>query len=582
MRRISPQKQDVFDPVKLKFKFEVFIIKSYTINYSKRIIHFPYRFHDKGGIILQPFKKSALLVLPFLIAFNPCWTLAEENPQAEDFRKTTWTELAQRYDNPYMSQDPDAQLTPDVLADWWKVFHDPELDHLIDLSLQNNRDLAMAQSRLMQARQQVGISNAARLPWINAGGGWIRARVPDSIKDDLRPDVSVSGLPVPVSVSTGFEDRNSASYAGLDASWELDVFGRIKNRTRAASNTVQARNGELYATWVSISAETAMNYITLRTLQSELAVTEQHIANQKENQELLRINYKNGLIQELPVKQSSYLLKSSEAGIPQLKKEISQTISRLSILTGTVPGALDAELMEPKPLPDVDPSLYNAIPAETLRQRPDVHAAERAWEAQINTTKSAKAELKPKFSILGILGLATLGTGGLFSAASRTFGIMPSVTYPLFNGGALRRNVKVQSEKEKEAQARYENVVLQAAAEVRTSMAAISQDKERTDSLEAGRDDAKEALDLSRTDYQNGLSDYMNVLDGERHYLELDQNYTVARGQELIDLVGLFKSMGGGWKPLDEKEAALASGKENAHQAEAPQKSSPVAAQKQK
>lgn len=505
---------------------------------------------------MNHWKKPALWLAPFLCLAFPLMGEAAETNQTgtEDFRKTTWTEMAERYDNPYMDIDEKGELSPDVLAKWWTVFDDDTLNHLITLTLNQNRDLAAAESRLRQAREAVGISKAARLPWIDANGGWMRGQVPDDMRTNL---VNVSGVPVPISAS--LKDKKSLSYAGLDASWELDVFGRVRSGVKASERNVQAANGELYAAWVSLSAETAMNYITLRALQEELAVTEQHIANMEESQRLMQINYDSGLVDELPVKETSYTLNEMQAEVPLLKKDISQTLTRLSILTGTVPGELDAELMKPKPLPAVNPVLYDAIPAETLRQRPDVHAAERLWAAQVARTAQARAELKPRFNILGILGLATFGTGGLFSSSSKAFGILPQMTYPLFHGGALRKNVRIQSEKEKEAQANYENTVLKAAGEVRTSMAAIAQDKSRVDALAKGRENAKDAVDISQTDFNSGLSDYMHVLDAQRHYLSLDQNYTVARGSELVDLVSLFKALGGGWQGMDEKQEAEAS-----------------------
>ena len=296
-----------------------------------------------------------------------------------------------------------------------------------------------ARSRLLQAREQVGITKAEKLPWVNAAGGWVRGEMPDDITRGILP-AQLQNMPL------GIEGSNSATYAGLDASWELDLFGKKSAKVREARGALEAQRGMLYSTWVSLSAEVAMNYITLRTLQAELDVTEKSIANMKENLSLMQVNQESGLVSSVPVDQLTYTLKETEAQIPELKSSIAGTMSKIAILTGTTPGALDAMLMTPKPLPDIDPTLYNAIPADVLRQRPDVYAAESAWAAQIAKTDEAKAEMKPKISILGVLGLATLGTGGLFSAGSRAFGIMPQVTFPLFNGGALRRNVNVQSE----------------------------------------------------------------------------------------------------------------------------------------
>lgn len=492
-------------------------------------------------------KKAALGMIPLIAAAFSLVPLAGQAEEPVNLEKTFWTSLAGMYDNPYFTPAAGASLSPEVLSEWWKVFHDDTLDELIYRALDQNRDLAQAESRLAQAREALGISKASLVPWMNAGAGWVRAEAPDGVISDLSPS-ALKSFP-----GTSIDNNRNLTYAGLDASWELDFFGKNRSKVKASEKSLEAERGMLYSTWVSLSAEVAMNYITLRTLQEELAVTEAHIRNQKENLSLLQINENTGLLSSLPSDQAEYTLHESEAKIPELKTEIGETLNRISILTGTVPGALNDRLLAPAPLPEIDSAMYNAIPAEVLRQRPDVHAAEMAWAAQIAKTKEARAEMKPKFSILGVLGLAAL-SGGLFSAGSHAFGIMPQVSYPLFNRGALKRNVRVQSEKEKEKQAAYENTVLKAAGEVRSAMTAVSQDKVRKDSLEKGRDKAKEALDLSQNQFSYGLSDYMGVLDAERHYLSLDQDYTLSKGKELTDMVSLFKALGGGWKPLDEKE----------------------------
>lgn len=489
-------------------------------------------------------KKAALSAWVLMAAF--C-VFPQAHAEETDFRKTSWTAMASQYENPFYLHKEGAALPSEVLSQWWTLFHDDTLEELIQLSLANNRDLAGARGKLREARAAVGISKASRVPWIQAGAGWARAEAPDEMISDVTPK------PMKQMPGMGIENDHNLSYAGLDASWEFDVWGKNRAKVKSSEYSLSAQEGMLYSTWVSISAEVAMNYITLRTLQEELTVTEAHMANQKENLNLLKVNEEKGLLSSLPADQASYTLHESEARIPELKKEIAGTLNRISILTGTIPGALNEKLMKPSPLPEMDAELYNAIPADWLRQRPDVHAAEMAWMAQIEKTKEARAEMKPKFSILGLLGFAALG-GGLFSSGARAFGFSPSVTYPLFNGGALRKQVEIQSARETEKQADFENTVLKAAIEVRNAMTSVSQDKIRKDSLEMGRDKAKEALELSKNQFHYGLSDYMGVLDAERHYLALDQQYTLAKGQELTDMISLFKALGGGWKPLAAKE----------------------------
>ncbi|WP_296359962.1 TolC family protein, partial [uncultured Acidaminococcus sp.] len=172
-------------------------------------------------------------------------------------------------------------------------------------------------------------------------------------------------------------------------------------------------------------------------------------------------------------------------------------------------------------------------------------------------TDEARAALKPRFSILGLLGFATLG-GGLFSAGSQGFAVLPQISYPLFHGGALKKNIAVQKAAEKEKKALYEKMVLKAAGEVRASMAAIAEDHAASLTLQKGRDASHEAYDLVRHNYHSGLGTYLDVLDAQRTYLQADQKYTVSKGKELSSLVSLFKALGGGWGPLEEANGGAA------------------------
>ena len=259
----------------------------------------------------------------------------------------SWIDLATSYGNPYVRDDVDASLSQQQLASWWELFHDDTLTELISLALENNKDLEAARSRLSEARAQVGIAESARLPWINLNGGWMRGNVPDHVVDGVLPEG-------PVRDQMGIDPQADGSFAGIDASWELDVFGRTKAKVRAASDTLQAQNAKLYEVWVSLSAELALNYITLRTLQAERMVTASHIASEEETLELLQVNRKSGLLSDVPLQQSEYTLYSTRSQLPALDKEIAGTLSRIALLTGTIPGFLDQKLRTPQPLPDID------------------------------------------------------------------------------------------------------------------------------------------------------------------------------------------------------------------------------------
>lgn len=473
----------------------------------------------------------------------------EKSPQPQAVRQPAWTDMARKHPAAYDRSTPEASMDEGTLAAWWKTFQDPQLDALIDLSLKNNRDMKAAQARVEEARAQLGISKGEALPWLNVGGSYARYEVPQGIMDKAGDMSRVPGV-------LELPDRNSSvAGLGIDASWEPDFFGRLKAKKQSAAHNLAAQHAALYSTWVTVSAETALNYVSLRALQSDLALLQRHADLEGEKTELLQDNFQAGLINAYPLEAMKTQEESTRAEIPRVQQGIQETLTRLSILTGTEPGQLN-DLLVTSGLPQVDPVLYHAIPANQLRQRPDIMVAEQQLEAQIARTKEARAALKPRFNLAGFLGLLTLGGGNLFGAGAHAFALAPSVAFPLFHGGTLKQNVKLQDAMVRELQAQYENTVLKAAGEVQDAMASIVQEKDRKENLIRGRENAQEAYDLAKNRYQAGLSDYLPVLDSERTLLNMKRQENYSRGQELADLIHLYKALGGGWQPLSNQEQA--------------------------
>lgn len=491
------------------------------------------------------YRGAVVLPLAFLLSnmgAAPVWASADEEQGMAKVAilEVPWTELAGQNPNPYFSETEGAELSTETLAAWWHVFGDDTLNKLVELSLRQSPDLDAARSKVNQSRASLGISKANLLPWFDATGSWSRTKTSDN-----SPYTGLSGVHTDVQL-------------GVDASWEIDVFGRQRENVRAESAALQAAQADLYGAWVSLSAETALNYISLRTLQEELAIVEEQAGIQADAKELLEYRLEAGLEEELPVLQSDYTLKQTQAEIPLLKTSIEETMNRLEILTGSVPGSLHYMLQEPTALPEVRTELYGTIPAETLRQRPDIQAAERQLAAQMARTKSARKDWLPRFSLAGTLGFESASTGSLLSKGGFGFSILPQITLPLFHGGAIRRNVELQSEKEKEYYAQYEKTVLTAAGEVRNALTASYQERERQEKLRLGRDAAESAAEAAWISYESGLGDYQDVLDARRNVLTLQDAYAQSRGQELSHMVQLFKALGGGWQAMDEEEARLA------------------------
>ena len=473
--------------------------------------------------------------------------LSEKQKATKELNEHSWVEEAGKYPLPYEVVEGKA-VSEEELAHWWKVFNDPVLNQLIDLTLKNNRQLEVARSRVRQGRLQLGIADAQRLPWLDMAGSWSTNRGQVEWDSDRN---EIKNLPISDEMTRTFETGK----LGIDARWEIDIFGRQKANSRAASNSLQAAQAELYSTWVSLSAETALQYMSLRTLQEQLRIVEDDVKRQQEALDLLKINYQSGIINDLPVQQATYVLSQTKAEIPILKKNITSTMSAISILTGTVPGELDVLLMENISLPTVDPQIFIGIPAEALRQRSDIQAAERRIAAQQQKTKSAKADLKPRFSLNGSIGLESFSSGGLISAIGKMIGIGPSLTMPIFNAGAIRKNIKVQTEKEQEYLALYEETVLKAVGEVRNAVTDASQDYIKSEELKSAIESAQQAESLAQTNFDSGISDYLSVLDARRNVLSARRQYIMSRGQEFADTIRLFKSLGGGWEAMDINQA---------------------------
>ena len=246
------------------------------------------------------------------------------------------------------------------------------------------------------------------------------------------------------------------------------------------------------------------------------------------------------------------------AEVHSLRQAISETLARLTVLTGSEPGALD-ELVQPAPLPEVNPLLYHAIPANSLRQRPDIFAAEQQVAAQVAKTKEARAALKPRFTLEGFLGLVTLGGSNLFSAGSRGFALAPSITLPLFHGGNCGRMYGCRMHGSR----KFRPNTKDGTPGSRRSSGCHDPDcpgEGKKDQLTAGRENAQKALSLAESRYQAGLSDYQAVLDNESTLLGLERQENRSKGQELANLIHLFKALGGGWEPMDQQAAAAAGG----------------------
>ena len=419
---------------------------------------------------------------------------------------------------------------PETLAQWWRALNDAELSSLEERAVKGNLDLKKALSRIHEARALRGISKADLFPTLDASASATNFRSSES--------------------SSSFEENKLYS-AGFDAGWELDVFGGVRRSVEAAQANLEATQEDLYDVLVSLLAEVALNYVEVRTFQTALTVTETNIKSQEETYELNRSRYQAGIINELAVQQSLYNLERTRSLIPALQIGQEAAKNRIAVLLGKKPGAVHGELAERKPIPVPPVKVVVGVPAEAMRRRPDIRRAERNLAAQTARIGVATADLYPKFRLLGTMGLESVSTGNLFTAHSRTWSINSGVSWNIFQGGAIRQNIKVQSARQEQALIQYEYSILKAQEEVENVLVAYAKQQRRRQSLAAATAAAQTAVQLAQDQYRVGLVDFSNVLDAQRSLLSFQDQLAQSNGAVTSNLVRLYKALGGGWKSFE-------------------------------
>lgn len=408
---------------------------------------------------------------------------------------------------------------------WWEKLHDPTLNKLINMAVKGNLDIKIALSRLREARALRGRERARLFPFF---------------------DINASAKRMRISETGRTEELYSMS---IDSSWEIDIFGGIRRSIEEQEARLLAAREGLRDVLVSLLSELAINYVELRTYQERLKAV---VSNAKAQEAIYRLNlskYRAGLIDELYVQQSKYVLENTKAQIPPLQEEIERVKNRIAVLLGKKPGEIDNLLSEPSSMPEPPIRVVIGIPANALRNRPDVRRAELNLIAATYAVGKAKAELYPKFNLSGSIGLESISKGDLFKWASRTWHIAANITWKIFHAGELRQNVKIYTERQKQAYYEYENTILKALEEVRNAIISYVKEKRRCYALKRAVDAAKKSYKLALDRYRAGLSDFIDVLDAERSLQQLQDQLAISRGKVIIELIRLYKALGGGWKP---------------------------------
>lgn len=418
-------------------------------------------------------------------------------------------------------------LSTERLADWWHQLDDPILDKLIATALTDSRDLALAQARLRQARASRLQASAAYFPTLSASTAASRNKTSAAIQSS---------------------PQRTLYDAGFDASWEIDIFGGTRRAVEAATADLATTQANADNTRVSLVAEVAQNYLDLRSYQQRLRIAQANLRSQSETVQITEWRNQAGLANSSDVEQARTSREQTRASLPDLEIGLTAAENRLTTLLGKNPGALHADLAEPKPLPEVPASLATGIPADVLRQRPDLLAAESTLAAETARVGQTLAQRFPSLNLAGSFGWQAYSTGALGTAGTTLHALTGTLATTLFDGGRLRAAVEIQNAIQEQALISYENSVLTALEEVENALTAHAASHERLEARRAAATAARNAADLTRKLYESGLTDFQKVLETERTRLTAEDNQAQAEATRLSSLIKLYKTLGGGWQ----------------------------------
>lgn len=427
------------------------------------------------------------------------------------------------------------------LQTWWKTFKDPLLNSLIDRAQSGNLDLKKAIARIREGRARLGIATGGKYPEINNIGDFIKHRTSERFR-----------------VPTTQQKRNQWFLRyGLDATWELDFWGRIRRNVESADANLTATIEDFRDVLVLLYSEVAKNYTNVRTLQARLRYAKNNVSIQRDTLELTKNRLDAGIVSELDMRQAELNLANTESVIPTLESMLIQTIHRLGVLLGKYPNALYNELIQPAAIPKPPEEVIVGLPIELLRQRPDIRRAERELASQTAKIGVVKADLFPRFSLTGEFVFASTAMGNLFDWSSRMWAWGPTIRWNLFDGGRIRSNIKAEEALTEQALARYESTVLKAFEDVQNAMVDYIRESEREAVLNRSVEAAEKSAQLVEKQYILGITDFQNVLDMQRSLFQTQDNLAVSEGNVTLNLIRIYTALGGGWAPEYKQPAAV-------------------------
>lgn len=421
----------------------------------------------------------------------------------------------------------DAASDISIGRNWWAQFDDPVLDQLISAAEAHNQNLVIAAARIDEARAALGISSAEQLPRLDLAGKAGRGQ----------------------SVQIG---SPSDSYSlGASASWELDLWGRIKNTNDAAKADLLASEYNRDAVALALYANVAQTYFNLRALDQQLAIAQDTLKTRQESFQLRKRRFEGGVTSELDMRQAEVELAAAQASVPGIEQSIAKVTSSLSILIGQNPREMiESGISRGKELKQIimPVNVPLGLPSELLTRRPDIQASEQSLKAAGARIAAARAAYYPTISLTGLLGTESASISDLFSGPAKTWSFFGNLAAPLFDNGRTAANVDGATARQKQAVANYRLSIQQAFAETQSALIARSSSTKIVAAQQLQLDSLSRQLKLATLRYDNGFSGYLEVLDAQRSLFQAQLNLAAAQRDQLNATVDLYRAMGGGWK----------------------------------
>lgn len=478
-------------------------------------------------------KRTPLLAVVLASALAGCSALPAVGPDYE----TPKLALPEQWSQP-APKAPTNEQSSDALAQWWRQLGDPQLDRLIDDALQSSLDLRNAQAKLRQSRASRNLAVAGLAPTVGVSGGATRNKNAPSTDQS-------SAYYTATTINTAYE-------GAFDANWEIDIFGGTRRSIEAATADQAASAANLENTRVSLVAEVARNYVELRATQQRLNIAQSNLASQTETLQITEWRYQAGLTTALDVEQARTTREQTRASLPDLQSTIAAAENRLAVLTARQPGSLHGELATARPLPTVSARIATGIPADILKRRPDLIAAERTLAAETARVGQKLAARFPSLNLSASFGWQAYTLSALSGNGLAAWALGGTLAATLFDGGRLRSQVEIQNAVQEQALISYESNILTALEEVENALAAHAAAHEQIAARNAAATAAQNAAQLARQQYDAGLADFQKVLDTQRTQLTAEDNLATAQSAVLTSLIQLYKALGGGWNAAND------------------------------